>query len=462
MASTRRTTRSTAVTRINIGTIIFLVFALYVAIFVIIYFNKTHLSIYEVQAESLAGNNQAEAVIVRQETAVKTDIAGYVNYYRRSGKRVARSETIYSIDDSRQIYELISGADIEYSLSEADVADIKANINDFSKDYAMSDYSDLYALKDDLSTTMKSIYDSYLLDNLHEILENTGSTSSLTVSKAPSAGIVSYFSDTLDGLTVEQVTPDTFDKSRYESENLFDSELKEAGSTIYKLLTNEKWTMIINLSKEQYESLSSQSRITFTIDTDSLTLTLPVDFYSAAGGYFARVDMNQYLIRYIDMRFLDITIDMSAEHGLKIPVSSIVEKEFYLIPVEYLTKGDNSTDSGVVKLSHDVNTGETLYEFIATDIYFQDEQYAYVETDLFTYGSFIYNMNSEEQFQISLVGKLEGVYCVNKGYAQFRRIERLYDGNEYCIVKAGMSQSINEYDHIVQDATQIDELEIIY
>ncbi len=462
MASKHQVRRSTAVTRINVGTIIFLVFALYVAIFVILYFNKSHLSIYEVQAESLAGNNHAEAVIVRQETTVKTDIAGYVNYYRRSGKRVAKSETIYSIDDSREIYELISGADIEYSLSEDDTKDIKENIHTFSKEYNASSYHYIYTLKDDLSTTMKSIYDSYLLDNLHDILESTGTSSSLTVSKAPSAGIVSYFSDTLDGLTVETVSPDTFNKKKYESENLFDSDLKEAGSTIYKLLTNENWSLIIQLSKEQFETLSDQTRLTFTIDEDALELTLPVDFYSAGGGYFARVDMHQYLIRYIDMRFLDITIDMSAEQGLKIPNTSIVEKEFYMIPVDYLTQGDDSTASGVVRLSHDVNTGETLYEFIATDIYYQDDKYAYVETDLFTYGSFIYNMNTEEQFQISLVGKLEGVYCVNKGFAQFRRIERLYDGTEYCIVKAGMAQSINEYDHIVQDVSTIDELEIIY
>ncbi len=458
----KRSTRSTAVTRLNIGTIIFLVFAAYVIISIIIYMNKSHLSIYEVQAEGLAGNTHAEAIIVRQETSVTTPTAGYVNYYRRSGKRVAKNETIYSIDESRQLYDLISGSDIEYTLSEADMADIKADVRDFTKKYDTEDYSQLYLLKDDLSTTIKSIYDTYLLDNLNTLLEGNDLAASFTVNKAPSAGIVSYFSDSLDGLMVEQVTPECFDKSKYKSENLFDSELKEAGSTIYKLLTNENWSLIINLSKEQYELLSSTKRLTFTINEDSLTLTLPVSFYSSGGGYFARVDMTQYLIRYIDMRFLDITLDMSSEEGLKIPNSSIVEKEFYMIPVSYLTMGDNSTDSGVVKLSHDVNTGEVLYEFIATEIYYQDDEFAYVETDLFTYGSFIYDMNTEEQFQISLIGKLEGVYCVNKGYAQFRRVERLYNGTEYCIVKKDMSQSINEFDQIVQDATKIDELEIIY
>ncbi len=462
MASKHNATRSTAVSHLNIGTIIFIVFAAYVLISIFIYFNKSHLSIYEVQAESMACDDHAQAVIVRQETNITTTVAGYVNYYMRSGTRVSKNETIYSIDESKQLYDYISGAEMSYTLSETDIKDIKATIAEYTKNYSSTAYEKMYDLKDDLNATIKSISDAYLLQNLSEILESTGVGASFTVCKSPSAGIISYFSDSLDGLTVEEITPATFDEKYYESENLFDTDLKEAGSTIYKLLTNENWSLVIQLNKEQYETISSQTRLTFTIDTDRLTLTLPVTFFSSDGGYFARVDMTQYMVRYVSKRFLDVTIDMKAEKGLKIPNTSIIQKEFYMIPNEYFTKGNNSDDLGVVKQTHDVNTGEIQFEFIPTEIYFKDDNYSYIDTSLFTYGTYIYNMNSEEQFQISLVGKLEGVYCVNKGYAQFRRIERLYDGNEYCIVKEGISQSINEHDHIVQNAEDIDELEVIY
>jgi hypothetical protein len=79
-----------------------------------------------------------------------------------------------------------------------------------------------------------------------------------------------------------------------------------------------------------------------------------------------------------------------------------------------------------------------------------------------TYGTFIYNEKTQETFQISLVGKLTGVYCVNKGFAQFRRVELIQDGKEFCVVQAGMPFSIAEHDHIAKDASTITESQTIY
>ena len=109
MADKRVPKRSTAVSKYNIGLIIFVLFTVYILINIFLYFRRSHLSIYEVQLLPMASNTKAEAVIIRNETPVKTGIAGYVNYYMRSGTRVAKGETIYSIDESRQIYNMISG-----------------------------------------------------------------------------------------------------------------------------------------------------------------------------------------------------------------------------------------------------------------------------------------------------------------------------------------------------------------
>ena len=79
-----------------------------------------------------------------------------------------------------------------------------------------------------------------------------------------------------------------------------------------------------------------------------------------------------------------------------------------------------------------------------------------------TYGTFIYDDKTQDTFQISLVGKLTGVYCVNKGFAQFRRVELVQMGKEFCVVKAGMSFSIAEHDHIAKDSSTIEESQTIY
>lgn len=464
MADKRVPKRSTAVSKYNIGLIIFVLFTVYILINIFLYFRRSHLSIYEVQLLPMASNTKAEAVIIRNETPVKTGIAGYVNYYMRSGTRVAKGETIYSIDESRQIYNMISGNENSYSLSDEDIETVKNCIANFNQSYDKSDFSLVYSLKDELTTTVHSISDMYLLEHLNQILVDQSYQGSLTVHRAESPGVVSYFSDSLDGLTVDQVTTDTFSKSGYKTTNLFDANLKEQGSVIYKLLSDETWDLVLNLTEEQYEKLSSQTSLTYTIEEDNLRLTSPVIFFRSGDGYFARITLRQYMVRYLNRRFLTIALDMDNKTGLKIPKSALIEKEFYMIPKDYFTKGgdQNSSKTGICILRHDEETKKKYYDFLATEIYYEDENYNYIDMNAITYGTFIYNEKTQETFQISLVGKLTGVYCVNKGFAQFRRVELIQDGKEFCVVQAGMPFSIAEHDHIAKDASTITESQTIY
>ncbi|MBO4324117.1 MAG: hypothetical protein J5845_01785 [Lachnospiraceae bacterium] len=462
MAAKRTPKRSSAVSKLNVGTVVFIAFTLYIIVNIILYFNHSHLSIYEVQMLPLASDTKAEAVIIRNETPIKTGIAGYVNYYMRSGTRVSKGETVYSIDESRQIYNMISGNDESYTLSDEDIEQIKNCIYNYNEHYDKSDFSLVYSLKDELTTTVNSISDTYLMEHLNEILIDQSYAGSLTVHKAEASGLVSYFSDSLDGLDADHVTLETFNKKNYTSVNLFDASLKEQGSTIYKLLSDETWSIVLNLTEKQYEALSDKTTITYTIEDDDLTLTSPVIFMHIGDGYFARITLKQYMVRYLNKRFLTVNLDLVQEDGLKIPKSALVEKEFYMVPKSYFTKGGDSNKTGIMILRHDEEEKKKYYEFLPVEIYYEDDTYNYIDMKAITYGTFIYDDKTQDMFQISLVGKLTGVYCVNKGFAQFRRVELMQIGKEFVIVKNGMSFSIAEHDHIAKDSSTIDEAQTIY
>ena len=462
MEAKRTPKRSSAVSKWNICTVVFIAFTVYILINILLYFNHSHLSIYEVQMLPMASDTKAEAVIVRNETPVTTGIAGYVNYYMRSGARVSKGETIYSIDETRQIYQQLSGSDESYTLAAEDIEQIKNCIANFTQHYEKTDFNQVYELKDELTTTVNSISDTYLMERLAQI-QSGNQDSGLTVHKADASGLVSYFSDTLDGLTAETVTLATFDKKNYQSYNLFDANLKERGSTIYKLLSDETWSIILNLSEEQYEKLSDQTTIRFTIEDDNLQLTSNVIFFRVGDGYFAKITLKQYMVRYLNKRFLTVALDIEHETGLKIPKTALVEKNFYMIPKEYFTKGGDSNKTGLMVIrrdSEDIN--KFYYDFLPVEIYYEDETYNYIDTKSLTYGTDIGKEGSSDFFQVSLEGKLTGVYCVNKGFAQFRRIEMVQDGKEFCIVKAGMPFSIAEHDHIAKDSSTINESQTIY
>ena len=56
---------------------------------------------------------------------------------------------------------------------------------------------------------------------------------------------------------------------------------------------------------------------------------------------------------------------------------------------------------------------------------------------------------------------LEGVYCINKGYAVFRKIEMLDQNEEYCIIKNGTAYGLSQYDYIVRDGRDVKEEQIV-
>lgn len=51
---------------------------------------------------------------------------------------------------------------------------------------------------------------------------------------------------------------------------------------------------------------------------------------------------------------------------------------------------------------------------------------------------------------------------MNKGYADFRQIEILYQNEEYAIVKSNTDYGLNVYDLIVQDASTVTADQFIY
>ncbi|MBO4652736.1 MAG: hypothetical protein J5649_05410 [Lachnospiraceae bacterium] len=460
MATDRRSKlrqRSVKRKAVNIGFAIFVFLFLYIIVSFLLSLRKPQPSIYEVQKISLATNNLARAVVVRQEQNVLTEASGYVNFYLKNGTRVAKNEAVFSVDDSRSLHDT-QKEKLEYTMSEEDIREIKDSIANHARTYQSGDSSNLQDLKTDLQTHIVNIIDMYRLENLSKISEGSGS-GALQLCKAPDAGIVSFFTDSLDGLTADAVDASTFDDSKYSSSTLFSSELREAGSTAYKLVTNETWSLVLNLSEEQFLALSDSTELSFTITDDNLSLTAKASIYRKGDSYFARINLNKYLIRYINKRFLIVSIDMRQSEGLKIPRKAIIEKYFYVVPKQYIVYTQGKTGITIYELDEN---NEPTYRFYETEVYYFDDEYAYIDDSVIQkHGQFIIIPHTMNQYQVSTQKKLEGVYCINKGYAQFRMISRLFEGEDYIIVKSGVDRSISVYDFIWADAETLSEDQLI-
>ena len=167
------------------------------------------------------------------------------------------------------------------------------------------------------------------------------------------------------------------------------------------------------------------------------------------------------MITFCTDRYLDIELIENESPGLKIPNSSIVEKEFFLVPAEYITKGGDRSEDGVMKESY-AEDGSVSTEFVPTTIYNATETEYYVDDSILRIGDYIIKPDSNDKYAISKKASLIGVYNINKGYADFKQINILYQNEEYSIVESNTQYGLNVYDYIVLDAKTVNEDDIIY
>lgn len=446
---------------VNIGIIVFLVIFIYIIINIYIYFTKEHISIYEVHEGTTAKDNRINGFILRDEEIVLSDKAGYITYFQKEGARVSRNSSVYAIDESREIVDVILSGDVPIKLTKKDSAQISHEILSFQKNFSGSNFSTVYSFKEDASSMILDLLNTTMLNYGQTIQDSTGLNYSYDMYNSSSAGAISYYVDTYENLTRSQISSSIFDKEDYTKINLRATSMLEINSPIYKIITSDIWNIILPLSSEQYMALRDVNQIEITILNDKLDTKAEVELFQNGSELYAELTFDKYMTNYINERFLDVELHIDSVDGLKIPKSSVIEKDFYLVPLEFFTEGGNSNKKGLIKEVFS-EKGDISYLFVPTDIYFQDEVYGYVDSDMFDIGQGIVADNNLNRLSLSQMTKLTGVYCINTGYSVFKRIEILYEDTEYYIVDKNTAFGLSPYDHIALDGSTAINQAIIY
>ena len=175
------------------------------------------------------------------------------------------------------------------------------------------------------------------------------------------------------------------------------------------------------------------------------------------------VTLNDYMSSYSADRMVSFQLVKPVITGLKVPRTSVVSSELYTIPVEYACKPENTNDVQFFRIP----AGKTEYEEIAPDISYVDSKYYYVECSEFQPGDRILKKDGTgkingQEYEIGSKKTLKGVYNVNKGFAVFEVVEILDENDTYCIVQPGTVYGLAVYDHIVLNASTVDEDDLLY
>jgi hypothetical protein len=234
----------------------------------------------------------------------------------------------------------------------------------------------------------------------------------------------------------------------------------ESGDSAYKIITSEKWNLIIPITLDTKRLLRDSTTVRVKFKKDNSILRIPFETVEKGDTTYMILSLHNSMVRFATERFVELELLFDEETGLKIPNSSIAAKDFFTLPMEYFQKGDNSDREGVVRRRTDKN-GVSTEEFVVPEIYFATEYEYYVDGENIAEGDVIIKPNSSETYTVKDTAKLEGIYNINKGYAVFKQIDIIYQNNEYSIIRSDTDYGISLYDHIALDGNAVTENALI-
>ena len=189
---------------------------------------------------------------------------------------------------------------------------------------------------------------------------------------------------------------------------------------------------------------------------------MPFEIIHGSDGTYINIMLDKYMSNFISERYVDVEILTDEETGLKIPVSSIVEKDVYKIPTEYFTAGGNQSASNRINLQSKNEDGELTITQITPTIYDSDEEYCLVDPMLFDSSDVLININNNETMAVSMLEmeKIKGVYSANRGTAEFKEVTIIKTIDEFVLIES--NEKIKVYDNIILDSSHVKENQIIY
>ncbi len=445
--------------KVNILFILFVGVLIYGLVVMINYLRTTHTVRYQVVEGSLATSTIYRAIAIRDEKIVANPIAGYVNFIAREGQRVAVGDLVYLVDESGNLNDYIEAQSLgENTLTDKELNDFRTDIINFVHGYDNTDFDSVYDFKYSLKNTVSKLANTKLLNNM----DGATSASSLSFKYVYSGntGLVAYWYDGYEDLKPNEISKTCFDEKKYEKTQLLSNQLRGIDEEIYKLCLNNEWSVVFPVDDDFGEELLEEDYVLVKFLKNQDESWGKVSLLHNADGTYAQLTFSNSMISFVDERYLDIELELKNESGLKIPVSSIAEKEFFLIDENYVTEDENDNYTVLMQVYNEDGT-KTASSF-KLEVYYYDENIGayYVDDTILSAGDLLFG-SDQTTFVVRERGTLIGVYNINKGYADFKQITILYQNEDYAIVKSNTTYGLRVYDYIALDADTVDDDQFI-
>ena len=358
---------------INIGVIIFGVVFIYLLVTVLLYLTEIHVSVYEVREGSILKDTAYTGFIVREEVLVLAEEDGYINYFATEGSKVGAKTRVYTLSEKELAFADADGSQDEKMTSEEQEA-LLLRTQSFSENFDEQQFDDVYTLRNTITTVLESKSSQSRETQLDAMLADN--TTDLQIYTAATDGVIMYTTDGYEGISMGDVTEEMIAKKGYESKSLGNNSRVKAGDPVYKLIRSDQWTVAILLSDEAAQNMADMKSVKVRFGKDNETTWAELAIYNTENANLGFLTFESSMIRYAQERYIDLELILEDQSGLKIPKSSVTEKQFYVVPEKYLTQGGNNKDTGVL-----VDNGSDNAKFKNVEVYYRDHDLGLVYLD---------------------------------------------------------------------------------
>ena len=483
-ASAKKKKREEKVNKhINFVVIVYVILMAYLLF--IVYHSITKDTIHYVYAETgeILNEGAFNGVFVRNESVIYSNDSGPVRYFVPEGDKV-RLNTYVCVINQNQEMERILNEQINEHLTQLnraatydynDYRILKDRIRSYVVEKKRNPLNYASIARDNIETTLYDISqtvvitDQDLFDQIQKKIQanQNKQLQNGAYYKMAKSGVISY---TIDGF--EEVTLDNFNPNVFAQEvtnlDITKKQSISKGDPLYKVVDNYLYYLVSEIDPYAEKHLENRSYVSLFFPTKNLSVDVKVQrTYREGDKVFAVYQIDRYFDLFFSDRKIDYKIIYDQFNGLKIPNEAISLKEVYRVP-----KTSIQYNKGTYQIQKSILSGNTSgqQELIPIDIkeYYVDGEFSYVrsidsETQLNAHDKILYVLDPNAKvsdtgtYSLEDPITLQGVYVVNKGYTDFRRIETIYEDNDFSIIESQLRYSIGLYDKIVADSSGIEE-----
>lgn len=472
---------------INFVVVVYVVILIYIVTVIYLSLTKEHFSSFYAEYGQILNESTFKGIILRKETVLSSNEDGPVKYFIPEGTKARQGAYVCATNQDPELEQVIedqinkhlSQLNSAMSLTLEDHTVLQSKIRDYVIEKSSETLDYTYNAKSNIKNTLMDLSSSvYIKDQaLYEQVQQSIATneaerlSNGTYYKMPVAGVVGY---TIDGF--EKYYVDNMDYSIIAQNpsinDVSENESTKKGDPLFKVIDNRLIYITTEIDAYCAKYLEDKNYISLYFPKKNLDFV--VKKYSVEtidGKIYATFEVDRYIDDFLIDRFIDFKIVYENYSGIKVPNESVTTKSVYQVPKSAIFE-----EKGLYKIQKQVyDNGDTTHKQIVPvviKVYMMDSEYAYIdvmndESQLNIGDEVLYTESSTDRVSQSLVYTvdksvaLDGVFVINKGYTDFRRIRIIHEGDSFSIIESDLSYSVGLYDRVVTDAKGVKEFTTI-